>query len=71
MGENAASGSSSSSASGASVGAWLVEFAKEDARLVEFAADDDVESSISSTTFHVCSVASGANETLRLATKCQ
>ena len=39
----------------------------EDCRLVEFDAEDVVESSTSSTTFHVCSVASGANDTRRLA----
>ena len=39
-----------------------------DARRVEFVASDEVvASSASSTTFHVCSVASGANETRRLA----
>ena len=48
-----------------------MEFANEDARLVELAADDDVESSMSSTTFHVCNVASGAKETRRLAGGCQ
>ena len=41
---------------------------KADARRVEFVdADDVVESSGSSTTFHVCKVASGANDTLRFA----
>ena len=40
-----------------------------DPRLVEFVASDDVvASSGSSTTSHVCRVASGANETRRLAT---
>ena len=39
----------------------------KDARLVEFDTDDEVESSFSSTTFQVCRVASGANETRRLA----
>jgi hypothetical protein len=71
IGENAASGSSSAAfsagASGVSEGALLVEFASDDARLVEFAEEDAVESSPSSTTFHVWSVASGANETRRLA----
>ena len=39
-----------------------------DARRVEFVdADDVVESSGNSTTFHVCKVASGANDTLRFA----
>ena len=33
-------------------------------------AEDVVESSGISTTSHVCRVASGANETLRFATKC-
>ncbi len=41
---------------------------KADARRVEFVdADEVVESSGSSTVSHVCKVASGANETLRLA----
>lgn len=41
---------------------------KPDARRVEFPeADEVVESSGNSTTFHVCRVASGANETLRFA----
>lgn len=40
-----------------------------DARRVEFVdADDVVESSGNSITFHVCRVASGAKETLRFAT---
>lgn len=39
-----------------------------EARRVEFVASDDVvASSGSSTTSHVCKVASGANETLRFA----
>ncbi len=41
---------------------------RPDARRVEFPeAEDVVESSGNSTTSHVCSVASGANETLRFA----
>ena len=41
---------------------------KLEARLVELVeADDVVESSGNSTTFHVCRVASGANDTLRFA----
>lgn len=41
---------------------------KADARRVEFPdAEDVVESSAISNTFHVCRVASGANETLRFA----
>lgn len=46
--------------------------AKPDARRVELPeADDVVESSGSSTTSHVCNVASGANETRRFAKKSQ
>lgn len=48
-------------------GALFPELVREDARLVEFDADDEVESSGISTTFHVCNVASGAKETRRFA----
>lgn len=46
---------------------WFWEFAAADARLVEFAAEEEVESSGISTTFQVCRVASGAKDTRRFA----
>lgn len=46
--------------------AWFSEV-KVDARRVELEVDDEVESSGISTTFHVCNVASGANDTRRFA----
>lgn len=39
----------------------------DEARLVEFDVEDEVESSGISTTFQVCSVASGAKDTRRFA----
>jgi hypothetical protein len=45
---------------------WFSEV-RADARLVELDVDDEVESSGISTTFHVCNVASGANDTRRFA----
>lgn len=45
----------------------LFSVVRDDARLVEFEADDEVESSGISTTFHVWSVASGAKDTRRFA----
>lgn len=53
----------------AGVGAWFS--ARDEARRVELEADEEVESSGISTTFHVCSVASGAKETRRFALRRQ
>ena len=53
--------------SGTGSGSFFSVLGVDDARLVEFDVDDEVESSGISTTFHVCSVASGAKETRRFA----
>ena len=63
-------GEDGSSFSGDGGAGWFWAFAAADARLVELAADDAVESSGISTTFHVCNVASGAKDTLRFAIDC-
>lgn len=70
MGEKPISDSASSSGEGGSSGGFFcagVWFARDDARLVELEVDEEVESSGISTTFHVCNVASGANDTRRFA----
>lgn len=74
MGEKPKSDSASvSGEAGASFagvgGCWFCVFVRDEARLVEFEAEDDVESSGISTTFQVCNVASGANDTRRFAVK--
>lgn len=61
------SGEEGSSWAGAGAGGWFSAFCRDDARLVEFEVEDEVESSGISTTFQVCSVASGAKETRRFA----
>ena len=53
----------------ACVGPWFS--ARDEARRVELEADEEVESSGISTTFHVCRVASGAKETRRFALRRQ
>jgi hypothetical protein len=63
---NSDSGEDGESREGEGAG-WFGVLVAAEARLVEFAAEDEVESSGISTTFHVCKVASGANETRRFA----
>lgn len=53
--------------SGTASGSFFSALGVDDARLVEFDVEDEVESSGISTTFHVCNVASGAKETRRFA----
>lgn len=60
-------GEEGASAAGADGSGWFEELVREEARLVEFEVDEDVESSRISFTFQVCKVASGANDTRRLA----
>lgn len=48
---------------------WVL--VRDEARLVEFEAEEEVESSGISTTFQVCNVASGANDTRRFAGKAE
>lgn len=67
MSESTSSGEEGSSWAGACAGGWFSAFCRDDARLVEFEVEDEVESSGISTTFQVCSVASGAKETRRFA----
>ena len=61
-----ASGDEGASVCAAAGVAWF-SVVKDDARRVELEVDDEVESSGISTTFHVCNVASGANDTRRFA----